>query len=159
MRRNESIEVFLPRLSEDELHFLNGIRKVTRKSPFIFREWSKFSYVMCPEPTVLNFVVKCGNLFFPMMVLLRSNDPIFTRLPTKLRKGNVFSHVCLSVMSCLCVHRTCRLYMLLNEQVWTCSGGGAWALYRWRAETLCRKGEGAGALYMGQLTSYRNAFL
>ena len=80
---------------------------------------------MCPEPTALNFVVKCGNLFFPMTVLLRSNDPIFIACQTSYGKV-MFSvmSVCQSVMSCLCVHRTCRPYTLLNEQVWTCLGGG-----------------------------------
>ena len=112
---------------------------------------------MCPEPTALNFVVKCGNLFFSDDSAPQIQRSYLYRLPTKLRKGNVFSHVCLSVMSCLCVHRTCRPYMLLNEQVLNMSWGeGNLGPVQMEGRYLiCRKGEGAEALYKGQLASYR----
>ena len=155
--KNESIEVFLLQLSEDELHSLNGIRNGNTKKSFHISRMKQVFVCDVPRTHSLEFCCKMWKLIFSDDSAPQIQRSYLYRLPTKLRKGNVFSHVCLSVMSCLCVHRTCRPYMLLNEQVWTCLGGeGDLGPVQMEGRYLiCRKGEGAEALYKGQLASYR----
>ena len=113
--------------------------------------------MMCPEPTALNFVVKCGNLFFPMTVLLRSNDPIFTACQRSCGKV-MFSvmSVCQSCHVCVSTGLADHTCFLMNKFEHVLGGEGDLGPVQMEGRYLiCRKGEGAEALYKGQLASYR----